>query len=243
MAGYPSPTTYRPAIIGSHFVAVTGHYLATMAAVRMLEMGGNAVDAGVAAGHLHQRLAPGYDEYRRGRADHALQRARKGPFFQSVGSAPGRPMSSRQTTSSRMWRHDTRRRPTLRDARGTRFLADRARAFRDDDAGGGRRTGDRAGGRWFAAYAFMCENIAVDAAGMAQWPSNAAIFLPGGRAPGWASGSCRRSGPDAAHARRSGSRARRIARARSSDPGRRDRFYREISRNGSRPSSRSKEDG
>ena len=58
MAGYPSPTTYRPSISGSHFVAVSGHYLATMAAVRILEMGGNAIDAGVAAGICINVLHP-----------------------------------------------------------------------------------------------------------------------------------------------------------------------------------------
>jgi gamma-glutamyltranspeptidase/glutathione hydrolase len=36
--------------MASRFVASTNHYLATMAAVRILEAGGNAVDAGVAAG-------------------------------------------------------------------------------------------------------------------------------------------------------------------------------------------------
>ena len=36
--------------MGSRYMASTNHYLATMAAVRVLEAGGNAVDAGVAAG-------------------------------------------------------------------------------------------------------------------------------------------------------------------------------------------------
>src|SRR5688500_14168125 len=34
--------------MGSHYMASTGHYLATAAAVRLLEAGGNAFDAGVA---------------------------------------------------------------------------------------------------------------------------------------------------------------------------------------------------
>lgn len=44
------PTTLRPTVMGSHYMASTGHYLATAAAVRLLEAGGNAIDAGVAAG-------------------------------------------------------------------------------------------------------------------------------------------------------------------------------------------------
>lgn len=35
----------------------------------------------------------------------------------------------------------------------------------------------------FEAYDFLCANIAADAARIAQWPSSAAIFLPGGRPP------------------------------------------------------------
>jgi gamma-glutamyltranspeptidase/glutathione hydrolase len=50
MAGFPPPSTYRPAVSGRHFMAAAGHPLATMAAIRILEMGGNAIDAGVAAG-------------------------------------------------------------------------------------------------------------------------------------------------------------------------------------------------
>ncbi len=50
MAGFPSPETHRPAIMGRRYMASTGHYLATVAAVRVLERGGNAIDAGVATG-------------------------------------------------------------------------------------------------------------------------------------------------------------------------------------------------
>src|SRR6476469_2593127 len=58
MAAYPSPTTHRPAVVGSRYMAATGHPLATMAAIRVLEQGGNAIDAGVAAGLCINVLQP-----------------------------------------------------------------------------------------------------------------------------------------------------------------------------------------
>ncbi|OLF12108.1 hypothetical protein BLA60_08805 [Actinophytocola xinjiangensis] len=44
------PRTSRPVIMGSRYMVSTGHYLASLAATRILDAGGNAVDAGVAAG-------------------------------------------------------------------------------------------------------------------------------------------------------------------------------------------------
>ena len=42
--------TYRPLVAGAHHMVSSGHYLATSAGFRILEQGGNATDAGVAAG-------------------------------------------------------------------------------------------------------------------------------------------------------------------------------------------------
>src|ERR687892_2566669 len=41
---------HRPLVMGTQQAVSTGHYLATLAAMRILDRGGNAVDAGVAAG-------------------------------------------------------------------------------------------------------------------------------------------------------------------------------------------------
>ncbi len=43
------PPSFQPAVSGRRYMASTGHYLATEAAVEILEAGGNAVDAGIAA--------------------------------------------------------------------------------------------------------------------------------------------------------------------------------------------------
>ena len=42
--------TYRPSITGSHHMISAGHYSAAHAGFQILEAGGNAIDAGVAAG-------------------------------------------------------------------------------------------------------------------------------------------------------------------------------------------------
>lgn len=50
--------TYRPVLRGTHAAVSTGHYLATLAAYDVLGAGGNAVDAGVAAGLVLNVVKP-----------------------------------------------------------------------------------------------------------------------------------------------------------------------------------------
>ncbi len=46
----PPPPPGRPDIVGTRHVVAAGHYMAAQAGLQILEAGGNAVDAGVAAG-------------------------------------------------------------------------------------------------------------------------------------------------------------------------------------------------
>ncbi len=55
---YGDTFTTRPVIMGRRCVLASGHYLASAAGMRMLERGGNAVDAGVAAGFALAVLKP-----------------------------------------------------------------------------------------------------------------------------------------------------------------------------------------
>ncbi len=52
------PFTTRPVLMGTRGIVTAGHYLAAAAGFRMLEKGGNAVDAGVAAGFAVNALEP-----------------------------------------------------------------------------------------------------------------------------------------------------------------------------------------
>jgi len=50
--------SWRPTIAGRHYAVSTGHYLATAAAQRVLDAGGNATDAGVTAAMALAVLSP-----------------------------------------------------------------------------------------------------------------------------------------------------------------------------------------
>ena len=60
MAIAPAPvrTSHRPPIQARHNAIASGHYLATEAGMRMFRRGGNAIDAGVAAGICIDVLLP-----------------------------------------------------------------------------------------------------------------------------------------------------------------------------------------
>lgn len=55
--------SYRPLITGTTHMVSTGHYLATSAGFRILEQGGNATDAGVAAGLALNVVLPQYTSF------------------------------------------------------------------------------------------------------------------------------------------------------------------------------------
>src|SRR5262245_23458387 len=57
-AGRDHVFTTRPVITGRKGVVTAGHYLGAMAGMKMLEAGGNAIDAGVAVGFALALLEP-----------------------------------------------------------------------------------------------------------------------------------------------------------------------------------------
>src|SRR4051812_28646183 len=54
----PVPFATRPVLQGTFGMVAAGHYLASAIGLRMLERGGNAIDAGVAAGFALSLLKP-----------------------------------------------------------------------------------------------------------------------------------------------------------------------------------------
>jgi gamma-glutamyltranspeptidase/glutathione hydrolase len=153
-----------------------------MAAVRILEMGGNAIDAGVAAGLCTNVLQTDMTNIG-GVAPIILYHAGKNvvrtisglgtwpaatsrEFFlnECGGKIPGGVHHCVMPAAVDAWTTALKEFGTLSFAE----VAAPAIALAEEG---------------FAAYNFFCENIAADAARLAQWPSNAEIYLPGGSPP------------------------------------------------------------
>ncbi len=172
----------RPMLMGTRHMAVAGQYGAAHAAFAILEAGGNAVDAGVAAGValgvLHSDLVnvAGVAPIMIYRADRrevftisglgCWPRAVTTDFFarRFGGSIPNGVLRTVVPAAPDAW-------ITALERFGTMSFGDcAAAAIRFADEG-------------FAMYALMSDMIASHADDYRRWPSSAAIYLPGGRVP------------------------------------------------------------
>jgi len=172
----------QPMISGTRYMIVAGHYLATQAGHAVLEAGGNAVDAGVAAGialgvvHPDQVQVSGVAPmivYLAGR-DEAVSIAGLGPWPKAarldlfVNEHGGRiPLGLLRTVV-----------PAAPDAWITALERYGTMSF-GDVAGAAIRYA-REG---FTVHPLMSEFITRYADNYRRWPSNAAIYLPAGRPP------------------------------------------------------------
>ncbi len=172
----------RPLLLGTRHMAAAGHYGAAHAAFAVLESGGNAVDAGVAAG-----IALGVMQsdlvniagvapimiYRADRRDiltisglGTWPRAVTPDFFQKRhgGKIPDGILRTVIPAAPDAW-------ITALENFGTMSFGDcAAAAIRFASAG-------------FPMYGLMSDMIAMHAADYARWPSSAAVYLPNGRPP------------------------------------------------------------
>ena len=172
----------RPSVVGTRHMVAAGHYLAAHAGFAVLEAGGNAIDAGVAAGIAlgvvqselvnFAGVAPimiylaksrevvtisGLGTWPRALAPDLFQREHSGRIPESilrvvVPAAPDAWITALERYGS------------------MRFGEVAAAAIRFADDG-------------FVMYPLMAELIASNADMYMRWPGNAAIYLPAGRAP------------------------------------------------------------
>jgi gamma-glutamyltranspeptidase/glutathione hydrolase len=180
----PSPTTtpHRPLIMGTQQAVSTGHYLATLAAMRILDRGGNAVDAGVAAGLCLGVLYPDMVSVA-GVAPMIMYLADRQEVttISGLGRWPRRASAEyfQEQCGGKIPRGILRTVvPAAPDAWITAL-----------ELYGTMRFGDVAEGaialceEGFPAHHLMCEIISEHAEEYAEWESSSAIFLARGRPP------------------------------------------------------------
>jgi gamma-glutamyltranspeptidase / glutathione hydrolase len=174
-------TSYRPTICGTRHAVSAGHYLATMAGFSILEVGGNAIDAGCAAGIALGVLQPDLVNFA-GVAPIMLRLADG-----TVETIAGLGRWPRALQPDLFMRKHGGRIPTgiLRtvvpaapDAWITALERHGTMSFGDVAA-----SAIRFAAEGFAVYPLFAESIRAHAADYARWPQNAALFLPGGRPP------------------------------------------------------------
>ena len=174
--------SYRPTVFGTRHAISAGHYLAASAGFSVLEGGGNAIDAGVAAGMalgvlqpdlvnfagvapLLLRLADGTTESIAGLG--WWPKAIPADLFmrEHGGRVPDGVLRTVVPAAPDAWITALGRHGTMR------FAEVAASAIRFAAEG-------------FAVYPLLERSIGSHAAEYRRWESNAAVFLPGGQVPG-----------------------------------------------------------
>ncbi len=173
---------HRPALMGTRHMAVAGHYGAAHAAFVVLEAGGNAADAGVAAGIALEVLQPDLVSVA-GVAPIMLYEAATGLIttISGLGWWPkaADPEYFRREHGGRI-PEGLRRTvvPAAPDAWITALERFGTMSFGDVAA-----AAIRFAREGFPMYPLLADMIALHASDYARWPSSAAIYLPGGRPP------------------------------------------------------------
>jgi gamma-glutamyltranspeptidase/glutathione hydrolase len=171
----------RPTVHGTRHAVSSGHYLASAAGFAILEAGGNAVDAGCAAGIALAVLHA--DEVNFGGVAPIMVRTHEGRTVtidglgtwprgipadvfmrEHGGTIPIGVLRTVMPAAPDAWI------TALRDF-GTFTFADIAEAS------------IRLARDGFAVFELLADGIAMREAGYARWEANAAIYLPGGRPP------------------------------------------------------------
>ena len=185
--GKPAMTTaaasLRPTLMGSRHAVSTGHYLATLAAMRVLDAGGNAVDAGVTAAMALAVVQPDIVSFA-GVAPTLIYMEEEGRVVSLAGLGywPAATDLARLVAAG-----DGRNVPegllrtVLPAAPATHIEAlRRYGTISFEQAATPAMELARDG---FAVYPFLANSLADAAEKYRRWPESARLFLPGGRPP------------------------------------------------------------
>ena len=172
----------RPTVSATRHAVVTGHHLAAQAGLQILEAGGNAVDAGVAAGMAMAVLQPDQVNFA-GVAPMLIYLAERNEVV-SIDGLGVWPKRADRAVFAREHRghvpHGILRTvvPAAPDAWITALERYGTMRFGETAAAAIRFARDG-----FPMYAFLAQRIRDHEEGYRRWPSNQAIFLPDGQAP------------------------------------------------------------
>jgi gamma-glutamyltranspeptidase / glutathione hydrolase len=176
------PPSFRPTLAGNHHAVATGHYLGTAAAMRILDAGGNAVDAGVCASITLAMLQPDMVSFA-GVAPTLIYMRKE----DRVVSLAGLGYWPSATDIERLRREggdhvpEGLLRTVVPAAPATHIEAlRRYGTISFEQAATAAMEIARDG---FAVYPLLASNIEYTAEKFRRWPDNARVFLPRGKTP------------------------------------------------------------
>src|SRR5499425_1760823 len=182
----PSPEdamkAHRPTIMGPRHMVAACHYLAAEAGFRILEAGGNAIDAGVATGIALGVVQPEYVNFA-GVAPIIIHSAAEDRVFTIPGLGPWPKAMARdyfkRNHGGKIPQGILRTVvPAAPDAWITALERFGTMSFGECAA-----AAIRFASEGFPMYALMSEIVAAHAQEYGRWPSSTAVYLPGGRPP------------------------------------------------------------
>ncbi|MGE5097636.1 MAG: gamma-glutamyltransferase family protein [Betaproteobacteria bacterium] len=174
--------SFRPTLMGRDYAVSCGHYLAALAAARVLDRGGNAVDAGVTAAMALAVLQPDIVSFA-GVAPTLVYTAadRKVTSLAGLGYWPATTDVARLREEGGEAIPEGLLRTVMPAAPATHIEA--LRRFGTISFAEAARPAAELASAGFGMYRKLATSIAADAASFGRWPSSAAVFLPLGRAP------------------------------------------------------------
>jgi gamma-glutamyltranspeptidase/glutathione hydrolase len=174
--------SFRPTVMGRDYAVSCGHYLAALAAARVLDRGGNAVDAGVTAAMALAVLQPDIVSFA-GVAPTLVYNAaeRKVTSLAGLGYWPAATDVARLREEGGNAIPEGLLRTVIPAAPATHIEA--LRRFGTISFAEAARPAADLASNGFGMYAKLANSISADAASFSRWPASAAVFLPGGRAP------------------------------------------------------------
>ena len=175
-------TSERPPIQARHYAVASGHYLATEAAMRIFRQGGNAIDAGVAAGICIDVLLPDLCSFG-GVAPIILHHARSGETLSISGLGKwGRSASLQHFIDHEDGKLPTGAKRSIVPGAPDAWLTALARYGKLTFAEVVQPAIELCEGG-FVVYPSLHRNIAKAHANVSRWPSTSAIFLQDSQAP------------------------------------------------------------